>query len=114
MLIDRELISVFGDVIGDEEPVFAQRGAEELAIREAKIAIREREVDKEEARMRERGERLRRGEDAIEAREQQAETVSKFTSPHSTGRAKIGRNERCPCGSGMKYKQCHGLASRRT
>ena len=21
---------------------------------------------------------------------------------------KIGRNERCPCGSGKKYKQCHG------
>ncbi|MGB5655571.1 MAG: hypothetical protein WBN35_03040, partial [Acidimicrobiia bacterium] len=74
--------------------------AEELAIREAKIAIREREVDTEAARMRERGERLRRWEDALEAREQQAETVSKLTSRESTGRAKIGRNERCPCGSG--------------
>ena len=21
---------------------------------------------------------------------------------------KIGRNERCPCGSGLKYKKCHG------
>ena len=21
---------------------------------------------------------------------------------------KIGRNEPCPCGSGKKYKQCHG------
>ncbi|KAA1284110.1 MAG: hypothetical protein EGP03_00180 [SAR202 cluster bacterium] len=21
---------------------------------------------------------------------------------------KIGRNEKCPCGSGMKYKKCHG------
>ena len=64
--------------------------------------------------MRERSERLRRWEDALEAREQQAETVSKLTSPHSTGRAKIGRNERCPCGSGRKYKHCHGLAGRRT
>jgi preprotein translocase subunit SecA len=24
-----------------------------------------------------------------------------------TGR-KVGRNEPCPCGSGKKYKQCHG------
>ena len=24
---------------------------------------------------------------------------------------KIGRNERCPCGSGKKYKHCHGQAS---
>jgi hypothetical protein len=21
---------------------------------------------------------------------------------------KVGRNDRCPCGSGRKYKQCHG------
>ncbi|MCZ6789961.1 MAG: SEC-C metal-binding domain-containing protein [Chloroflexi bacterium] len=21
---------------------------------------------------------------------------------------KIGRNERCPCGSGRKFKRCHG------
>ena len=24
---------------------------------------------------------------------------------------KVGRNEPCPCGSGKKYKQCHGKAS---
>jgi len=23
---------------------------------------------------------------------------------------KVGRNEKCPCGSGKKYKQCHGKA----
>ena len=114
MLIDRELISVFGDVTGDEPPVFAQRATEEMAMREAKIVAREREVDAEAARMREQGERLRRWEDALEAREQRAETVSKITSRESTGRAKIGRNERCPCGSGLKYKHCHGLAGRRT
>ena len=22
--------------------------------------------------------------------------------------AKVGRNDKCPCGSGKKYKQCHG------
>ena len=114
MLIDRELISVFGDVTGDESPVFAQRATDQLASRAAKIDIREREVDKEEARVRERSERLRRWEDALEVRERQAGAVSKLTSPHSTGRAKIGRNERCPCGSGRKYKHCHGLAGRQT
>jgi hypothetical protein len=31
------------------------------------------------------------------------------SSPKSVEtRKKIGRNERCPCGSGRKYKQCHG------
>ncbi|MCI0856393.1 MAG: SEC-C domain-containing protein, partial [Chloroflexi bacterium] len=24
---------------------------------------------------------------------------------------KIGRNEKCPCGSGKKYKKCHGMAA---
>lgn len=24
------------------------------------------------------------------------------------GKKKIGRNEKCPCGSGLKYKKCHG------
>jgi tetratricopeptide (TPR) repeat protein len=27
--------------------------------------------------------------------------------PHEYGR-KVGRNEPCPCGSGLKYKKCHG------
>jgi len=26
----------------------------------------------------------------------------------STKRSKIGRNDSCPCGSGRKYKKCHG------
>ena len=31
-------------------------------------------------------------------------------SPHTVVRTspKVGRNEPCPCGSGRKYKQCHG------
>jgi preprotein translocase subunit SecA len=27
------------------------------------------------------------------------------------GVAKVGRNEACPCGSGKKYKRCHGVAA---
>jgi preprotein translocase subunit SecA len=29
-------------------------------------------------------------------------------SPYVRGGRKIGRNEPCPCGSGKKFKQCHG------
>jgi len=38
-----------------------------------------------------------------------AETVSatKFTVAQG-GQPRIGRNDPCPCGSGKKYKQCHG------
>jgi preprotein translocase subunit SecA len=31
------------------------------------------------------------------------------STPFVRGDRKIGRNEPCPCGSGRKYKQCHGL-----
>jgi preprotein translocase subunit SecA len=29
-------------------------------------------------------------------------------APFVRGERKVGRNEPCPCGSGKKYKQCHG------
>ncbi|HEY6377882.1 MAG TPA: preprotein translocase subunit SecA [Candidatus Dormibacteraeota bacterium] len=29
----------------------------------------------------------------------------------SRGRTKVGRNDPCPCGSGLKYKRCHGAAT---
>ena len=45
LLIDRELISVFGEYTGDDPPGFAQRATEQLKIREDTIAAREREVD---------------------------------------------------------------------
>jgi len=30
------------------------------------------------------------------------------TDPKKLNNKKIGRNEKCPCGSGEKYKKCHG------
>jgi len=38
-----------------------------------------------------------------------AEGVEK--APFVRGEQKIGRNDPCPCGSGKKYKQCHGKLS---
>ena len=31
------------------------------------------------------------------------------SAPFVRGERKVGRNEPCPCGSGKKYKHCHGL-----
>jgi preprotein translocase subunit SecA len=61
---------------------------------------------------------------AAEAIEASAERISNVTYTHSnedgsvsetddpTTRVaqvpKVGRNEPCPCGSGKKYKHCHG------
>jgi preprotein translocase subunit SecA len=41
------------------------------------------------------------------ARAAEAETHTPFVR----GARKVGRNEPCPCGSGKKFKQCHGRLS---
>jgi len=66
--------------------------------------------------------------DATQQLEEQAETLNHvtYTAPTETGEAettadsgilgspdmpRVGRNDPCPCGSGKKYKQCHGKLS---
>ena len=39
----------------------------------------------------------------MQYRHEQAQSASTGVPP-----SKVGRNEPCPCGSGKKYKQCHG------
>jgi preprotein translocase subunit SecA len=34
--------------------------------------------------------------------------AAEASQPFVRSTAKVGRNEPCPCGSGKKYKQCHG------
>lgn len=43
---------------------------------------------------------------SVESDEQTSEENG--TSPFIRNAPKVGRNEPCPCGSGKKYKQCHG------
>lgn len=45
------------------------------------------------------------GEAAVAAADEEAHT------PFVRDGRKVGRNEPCPCGSGKKYKQCHGRVS---
>ncbi|UCC55330.1 MAG: preprotein translocase subunit SecA [Gammaproteobacteria bacterium] len=40
--------------------------------------------------------------------EAEAESAGEAQTPFIRKGRKIGRNEPCPCGSGKKYKQCHG------
>ena len=63
------------------------------------------EVEAMEEQRREEAERL--------ARQQQlshvdVETEAAIEMADQTGERKVGRNDLCPCGSGKKYKQCHG------
>ncbi len=110
-LIDRELATA-ADTSGDNSPVLAQRIREQLARREAEVANRERAVASAEGRLRIMSEQLRRWEAELQTLAQQLELASKLAAQNRDATPKVGRNERCPCGSGLKYKHCHGLAGR--
>ena len=49
-----------------------------------------------------------RADFAIEAAEQQAQEGGDTFVREAP---KVGRNDPCPCGSGKKFKQCHGKLS---
>jgi preprotein translocase subunit SecA len=67
------------------------------------------------------GEQLGEAAEAMESRAEQIANVT-YTAPTETGEVevkvdtatqvaavpRVGRNEPCPCGSGKKYKHCHG------
>jgi preprotein translocase subunit SecA len=54
--------------------------------------------------------RYQHAEASAMAGEQEEEAVAgeETHTPYTRQGRKIGRNEPCPCGSGKKYKQCHG------
>ncbi len=66
-------------------------------------------------------EQMRRQRMQEEARQQQLDRLSERHSSESApepgqqtvvrDQPKVGRNEPCPCGSGKKYKKCHGKAT---
>ncbi len=111
-LIDRELASV-AEASGDDSPASAQRIREQLAKREAEVASREREkANVAEERLRSRSEQLRRWEAELQTLAQRVQLGSKLAAQNHDSTPKIGCNDRCPCGSGLKYKHCHGLPAR--
>ena len=111
-LIERELVSSFGESTGGGLPVLAERAEEQLAAREAQLAVRERAVEASEERLRGWNDRLRLWHGELKALEQRSEVAYKLAARPMETASKVGRNERCPCGSGLKYKHCHGLAGR--
>jgi hypothetical protein len=108
-LIDHELASVLGDSSGGSGSAFDVQAQRRLADREAALTKREDELTEAEDRVRRRSERLRDSQREVEAQEWRLEVARKLAARPSGTRAKTGRNERCPCGSGLKYKHCHDL-----
>jgi preprotein translocase subunit SecA len=47
-------------------------------------------------------------EEQLEAHKRMQEEIENKNKPIQRTRTKVGRNDPCPCGSGKKFKQCHG------
>ena len=90
-LIAYELGTLLNDD-GHHGGVFAAESQSQLAARSEALDVRER-------RLAEREQSLKASERLLRGRTRPLDTTS---------RASAGRNEPCPCGSGFKYKQCHG------
>ncbi len=65
------------------------------------------EVEALEQQRREEAERLARQQQLSHQPEPVMAETAMANQPVREGR-KVGRNDPCPCGSGKKYKQCHG------
>jgi uncharacterized protein YchJ len=88
-LVENELQSGVGD--WDGQPVFA-------AEFENRLTERQRASDGKERELEARARRLRENERRIHIATQ---------LPPMPAVEKVGRNDTCPCGSGLKYKRCH-------
>jgi len=88
---------------GDDESVFGAEFERRLATRTEGLDARERRLNEREQALRAAEQRLRTDERMLPTKRAPIASTSK-----------VGRNERCPCGSGLKYKHCHGLAGRRS
>ena len=106
-LIAYELETVVGDE-GDASDVFAEQVVRQVGERPSRLDARERELGALAERLRMKEARLAAWEHRIRTQRMSGAPVRAVT------KTKVGRNERCPCGSGRKYKHCHGLAGRRT
>jgi hypothetical protein len=108
-LIDHELASEFGKLSGGAVSMFEEQAQRRLADRESALTKRGRELSAAEERLRQWSEHVQGWEHEIEVREWRLEVAKKLAAQPAEARAKTGRNERCSCGSGLKYKLCHDL-----
>jgi hypothetical protein len=90
-LIAHELGTVEGLATGGGA-TFAGELQRRLVARAEDLDVRERRLDERERSLRASERRLR----------------ARATPLASSAHAKVRRNEPCPCGSGSKYKRCHG------
>ena len=105
--IARLMVGELGTVV-DAEGTTARELADQIAQmaeeRSLQLDARQRGLEAQAGGLRRKEERLRAWEQSLRT-PQTATAANRIT-------VKAGRNERCPCRSGLKYKHCHGLAGR--
>ncbi|WP_429192929.1 preprotein translocase subunit SecA [Aeromonas salmonicida] len=77
----------------------------------SRVQVQERDVEALEEQQRQQSEAAPRTYTHATAESQLADEEAAAEEGHTTfvrGEQKIGRNDPCPCGSGKKYKHCHG------
>ena len=99
-LVCEELETVV-DGEGTTAAQFADQIAEKAQERSVQLDARQRGLEAQAEGLRRKEERLRAWEQKLRTPQTAAARI-----------VKVGRNERCPCGSGLKYKHCHGLPGR--
>jgi preprotein translocase subunit SecA len=102
-LIVGELETVV-DVEGTTAAQLADQLRQQAEERSLRLDARQRGLETQAEGLRSKEERLRAWEQTLRT-PQTATADNRYT-------VKVGRNERCPCGSGLKYKHCHGLPGR--
>lgn len=98
ILLHRELASVVDEGLERDAELLGDR-ARRLNEREAVLDDRERDLEQRESR-------LSTGERRVGQIGQQP--MPPHLKPVPVGVPRVGRNDLCPCGSGLKYKRCHG------
>lgn len=110
-MINLELASVVDEDLENESAVIAEK-KRLLDERSKELDAREREIERREKRLelrrRPTNAELERMADQIEPNDPGwATTASASRSPDPELFKGVGRNEKCPCGSGKKFKTCH-------
>jgi uncharacterized protein YecA (UPF0149 family) len=106
-LIEEELASV---VIGTSEEIaspLVMEAEKNLAIQEAALAAVEKRLALESTRLQQWERQLEYRRDELHRREPRLRSPA-LPQPSAVPSPRVGRNDLCPCGSGAKYKRCHG------
>ncbi len=108
LLIEQEL-AVVATGTRDEiarDPI-SMEAEQNLAAQQAAVAAIEERLDLEAKRLQEWERRLEYRRDELNRMELRIRSPAP-SQPSTSHIRNVGRNDLCPCGSGAKYKRCHG------